>query len=164
MLSNRFNVQKRQQVYSVDVLRLTGQLLLGHPDVYTLWNYRKETLIHFRDRIINQSNANEKIVFELAAKGDDHEPAEDLVEKGKDSIESIDEFEKLLKNELDLTKQALIKNPKSYCVWQHRFWLLELMQQPAYDKELELCDTYLQQDGRNCTFCFLFKPYWLDCN
>ncbi|XP_018495195.1 geranylgeranyl transferase type-2 subunit alpha [Galendromus occidentalis] len=54
------------------------------------------------------------------------------------------------KDELSLTQQTLMKNPKSYGSWFHRGWTNEnLPDSPDWKKELELSERFLEKDDRN---------------
>jgi geranylgeranyl transferase type-2 subunit alpha len=54
----------------------------------------------------------------------------------------------LAQGELQLTVAALKRNPKSYCAWSHRLWLLDERVADAA-AELELCAAFLSKDARN---------------
>lgn len=41
-------------------------------------------------------------------------------------------------------------NPKAYCVWLHRRWVLEHSPDPQWVYEKSLCDLFLKHDERNC--------------
>lgn len=60
-----------------------------------------------------------------------------------------EEHDTILTKELDLTYHCLMKNPKSYGAWHHRCWSLLKMKNPQWDKELMLCNKYLEMDERN---------------
>lgn len=66
--------------------------------------------------------------------------------------ESSEELSQIFDAELDLTEYCLKYNPKSYCAWHQREWVLTTRQDPNWDKELALCNTYLQYDERNCKY------------
>ncbi|XP_045610595.1 geranylgeranyl transferase type-2 subunit alpha [Procambarus clarkii] len=68
----------------------------------------------------------------LAMKGDDQEL-----------------WEKLLKGEMTLVENCLMKNHKSYGAWHHRCWVMENFPSPPWAAEIALCDKYLKADERN---------------
>jgi geranylgeranyl transferase type-2 subunit alpha len=102
-------------------LKMTGGVLMGNPDITTLWNIRKEVI-------------EEKL-------------------KGAD-----DDADALLLSELDLTQQCLMTNPKSYGAWYHRCWCLERMKNPGWDREVKLCNRYIELDERNF-HCWDYRRY-----
>lgn len=55
-----------------------------------------------------------------------------------------------LENEIKLTEQCLLNNPKSYSSWHHRYWVLERHPKPNWDQEFNLITRYLTMDDRNC--------------
>lgn len=86
-------------------------MLLQNPDIYTLWNVRREAF---------QNNNWEGKVLE-------------------------DNYE----NELILTENCLKRNPKSYCVWHQRCWVMDHMANPDWKRDLALCTKCLNLDERN---------------
>lgn len=52
--------------------------------------------------------------------------------------------------DLSLTRACLEVNPKSYCAWHHRSWILENTVAPNWQREVNLCTEYLKKDERNC--------------
>ncbi|OUC48468.1 protein prenyltransferase alpha subunit repeat-containing domain protein [Trichinella nativa] len=60
-----------------------------------------------------------------------------------------DELEKHFQEELNLTKDCLYDNPKSYCVWFHRSWVLGHQSNPNFEKEFLLINEALKLDDRN---------------
>lgn len=56
----------------------------------------------------------------------------------------------LFKKDLVFTENCLQVNPKSYCVWHHRCWILEHSPVPNWQAEIDTCSRYLKLDARNC--------------
>ncbi|KOB65347.1 putative neuroproteinsis [Operophtera brumata] len=96
-----------------ELLELTGKVLSSNPDIYTLWNIRREIL--------------------------------DILRKN----ETDEELSQIFDAELHLTEYCLKINPKSYCAWHQREWVLTTREDPDWNKELALCNTYLKLDERN---------------
>ncbi|KRX89229.1 Geranylgeranyl transferase type-2 subunit alpha [Trichinella pseudospiralis] len=65
------------------------------------------------------------------------------------SLPKGDELEKHFQEELNLTKDCLYDNPKSYCVWFHRSWVLGHQSYPNFEKEFLLINEALKFDDRN---------------
>lgn len=59
-----------------------------------------------------------------------------------------------LEKELSLTETSLRENPKSYCVWHQRTWVIEHLPNPNWKREIELCNRCLNLDERNCICAF----------
>ncbi|KAI9282574.1 hypothetical protein BY458DRAFT_496667 [Sporodiniella umbellata] len=57
--------------------------------------------------------------------------------------------QKVFQEELLLLLQLIKSNPKSYWLWNHRFWCLQTMPNPNWQAELGLVDKMLQFDARN---------------
>lgn len=54
----------------------------------------------------------------------------------------------VVERELNVSSDAIKKNPKSYCAWHHRLWVWSKVDIDI-SKELELCDRFLTMDQRN---------------
>ncbi|RCH89746.1 hypothetical protein CU098_006449, partial [Rhizopus stolonifer] len=63
--------------------------------------------------------------------------------------EDKDSNQNVLKEELLLLLQLIRSNPKSYWLWNHRFWCLQKMPKPNWHAELILVDKMLTMDARN---------------
>jgi geranylgeranyl transferase type-2 subunit alpha len=61
-----------------------------------------------------------------------------------------EENQKVFQKELLLFMQLIKLNPKSYWLWNHRFWCLQNMPHPDWNNELALVDKMLSLDARNC--------------
>lgn len=137
-----------------EALALSAQLLRVNPDVYTLWNHRKEAII-----------ASQVVRHELEKEAN---AGAGEVEGAAENAAPSTSF---LKTELGLIAECIQKNPKSYGAWHHRRWLLEHafpctvspsspsstscaaapppQLVPTLDKELVLCAQLLDLDERN---------------
>ena len=104
--------------------------MLVNPDVYTLWNYRREIILS-RKNDVNTENIEEE------------------ENKTSSEVKSLT-FQNLVNNELELTVACLKQNPKSYNAWHQRCWLIENSPEPDYKNEIQLCDKFLNFDERNC--------------
>ncbi|KAJ8916304.1 hypothetical protein NQ315_016445 [Exocentrus adspersus] len=96
---------RKPDEYDPTSLSISSQLLSVNPDIYTLWNYRKEVIL----LRIKQSQ--------------------------KDEIDGEEDLVQFLENELRLTEQCLLANPKSYGSWHHRSWVLMKHPKPNWDNE-----------------------------
>lgn len=69
-----------------------------------------------------------------------------LKESDADNVQEV--FDK----DLSLTRTCLEVNPKSYCAWHHRCWILENTIEPNWQREVNICTEYLKKDERNCMY------------
>ncbi|KAF5299048.1 hypothetical protein FQA39_LY11594 [Lamprigera yunnana] len=108
---------RKSDSYDPESFVICSRLLVVNPDIYTLWNYRKEVvLLELKDKLSTEEN------------------------------ETLPNF---LENELKLTEECLLTNPKSYSSWHHRYWILEHDLEANWKKEFDLCTKYLTMDDRN---------------
>ncbi|XP_028041725.1 geranylgeranyl transferase type-2 subunit alpha [Bombyx mandarina] len=110
----KIQIKRKECTLDKELLELAGNVLSSNPDIYTLWNIRREIL-----QLFKKSNDN------------------------------IEEMSQVYNAELHLTEYCLKINPKSYCAWHQREWVLLTRDDPDWQKELELCNTYLKLDERN---------------
>ncbi len=142
---------------------MTEQLLGASPDFYTIWNYRREI-------ILERIKCNEA----RHVKEESHEeqlPVEGVAMNEGEKVGGDDEEMKMIKlfeNELRLTANCLMKNPKSYCAWHQRTWIIQHMPHADLNRELMLCKQFLEMDERNCKnkvdhfmFHHVFNLYFL---
>lgn len=115
---------------------MTSQILCANPDFYTIWNYRKEIVLKRQNDLIKK--LQDKQVGDEPNSGDDKQ--DELA------------IENLFENELQLTANCLMKNPKSYNSWHHRLWTIENHKNPNLNREIMLCNRFLEMDERNCKF------------
>lgn len=71
---------------------------------------------------------------------------------------SADALQEICQRELSFLTNCLQVNPKSYCVWHHRQWIMEFMPQPSWKEELRLCNLFLSYDARNF-HCWDYRRY-----
>jgi hypothetical protein len=130
----RVIVSKRSQHdMSNETFELIEQFLIKNPDYSSLWNYRKEILIHrYPQVILPNNNADYQKV---------HLP--DIVQK-----------------EMQLSQKAILKNPKSYGAWYHRIWILQRFEVDM-NQEIELCNQFLTADQRNF-HCWNYRRYLIN--
>lgn len=88
--------KKQKNEYSVESLTMTEKLLKSNPDFYSLWNFRRNILIHLHTDVFGVFESKESIPFLSRAPLTDGNAAKTLVQK-----------------ELDMAADGIRKNPKS---------------------------------------------------
>ena len=104
--------------YDAESITLAAKLLEQNPEVYTVWNYRREDLADTFKVGYSWSNFDLATIRDIATS-----PTSILLvlQGGEGLKEAVD----AIKFELKLTESALHKNPKSYATWHHRKWLVD---------------------------------------
>ncbi|OMJ20811.1 Geranylgeranyl transferase type-2 subunit alpha [Smittium culicis] len=138
---------KRKLVYSRESLDSTTKLLELNPEIHTVWNYRRDILKHIlspepETKIEN----NQGSILESTDRGGD----DTVIASSDSSIEkhSINKQE-MLESELKHNSKMLLKNIKSYWMWNHRLWILESMEEPLWYQELEMINQMFKIDATN---------------
>ena len=121
--------------HSPKALDLTTKLLRINPDYYTLWNYRREILL---------GQHGESMGLIAAYDSSSSKISEEIGGSLRDA-------------ELQLSKEAILKNPKAYGAWWHRCWIIQRFC-TNYKSELNLCSEFLNQDQRNF-HCWNYRRY-----
>ncbi|CAH1108505.1 unnamed protein product [Psylliodes chrysocephalus] len=110
---------RKKDSYDLESLQISASILSSNPDVYTLWNYRKEVILM------------------------------KIEESKQDELEGEEKLISFLESEIKFTEQCLPENPKSYGAWHHRYWVLLNHPKPNWTNEFALCTKYLTKDDRN---------------
>ncbi|KAJ1966165.1 Rab geranylgeranyltransferase [Dipsacomyces acuminosporus] len=66
-----------------------------------------------------------------------------------DSWQLAGERQRMLEEELEFLLEIIMKNIKSYWMWNHRVWALSSLPQPNWQRELKLVAKLLALDARN---------------
>ncbi|KAF1741731.1 hypothetical protein MXB_5148, partial [Myxobolus squamalis] len=62
----------------------------------------------------------------------------------------VEEFDQLCCQEQELTSSCIKENPKAYCVWNHRLFVLKQKPIPDFQTERYMIDIFFESDPRNC--------------
>lgn len=147
------------------IFELQAQLLKINPDFYTLWNHRKEMLLAQQHQNSPNRGVNSGGVQSTPGRGC-------TVRKLTEKLNP-----KVLATELELTRQCIRRQPKSYGAWHHRLWIVQGTSRSSsgassssgdgsrsdsgdadkeetgasvnLDEELDLCAKFLKADERN---------------
>ena len=140
-LSAIIDKSHRKGEKGVDSLQLTSKMLVMNPDCYSWWNYRREILLHLYG---NEADLG------LALEAPASEQGKIPFSKGADVRDQ----------ELKLTVDAIMKNPKCYAAWSHRQWVV-LRFECDYQHEIKLCGDMLNMDQRNF-HCWNYRRFIVD--
>lgn len=121
-------------------------MLVANPDVYTLWNYRREIILALKPSADAHKTSGDVVAEEVVK---DEEVSGEQSSK-EEKIDEVAKFQKLCEDELELTSVCIQKNIKSYSSWHHRSWIIRLMPEPDLKREISLCNQLLEVDERNC--------------
>ncbi|GAK63923.1 RAB-protein geranylgeranyltransferase [Moesziomyces antarcticus] len=148
-IERTFFEHRQQARNDATALAHTTTLLTLNPELYTVWNYRRDILLHTFTQPVDDDAPSEKPDVFAALRTD-----------AAQSSTSADEARlvrnrQLLDDDLSLTEHALRAHPKVYWIWNHRMWCLRhypaLSADPqwAWRRELRLVEKMLELDARN---------------
>jgi len=129
--------RKAARVYDQESLDVAATVVRANPDFGTVWNFRREVLqhLHSEDHAAPAPESAEHAKADSSVVGDDA-----IVVARRAACET----------ELELTKECLAINPKSYPVWHHRQWILQWGRCAwQYEREIGLTSKLLALDDRN---------------
>ena len=147
-IESLFFSYKRASRKDLAALHHTTKLLTLNPELYTVWNYRREILLH---------------IFASASQDDAAEAKHDVFASLREGQASTTEVgvegeqhkrltrnQELLQDDLSLTEHALRAHPKVYWIWNHRMWCLtQSSSEHVWQRELRLVEKMLDLDPRN---------------
>jgi geranylgeranyl transferase type-2 subunit alpha len=102
------------------MLSLTQKLVEIQPEMITCWNKRKARFCLYKD-------------------------SDDDDDKEKEKEERLLRLKNITKEELHVSEQGLRRNPKSYCAWEHRRWVIARM----YDRILSSSSSSSKTENEN---------------
>lgn len=147
-MSNLY-LQKHNNDYSNDTLKLTSQILEYNGDCYTAWNYRRRIFIEW-EKYHWHSPLNFQWFWTQTR---NHQTVQVMFLFVR--TKSKEEMNKVYQEELQFLEKSIQAHPKSYWAWFHRKWVT---QRPPcncdWQRELALCTKALALDNRNCSFLF----------
>lgn len=119
-LCNKVLTGRKEKIYNQTYYNLVTELLEWNQELYTVWNYRKELIVNFLFKDLNDLNPSD-----------------------------VEKKHKIFQDELNFVLAKLKKSPKSYWIWNHRMWCLKHDKLSNWKFELQLIETFLQVDSRN---------------
>lgn len=126
---------RAKKEHSAAILELTSKVLKTNPDVYSIWNFRREIFLDLNSGVPGVSQEAPPTAGKVP-----QEVSKDIVEV-----------------ELALSTEAIKKNSKSYGAWYHRVWICDRFEVDV-DAELALCKLFLTYDQRNF-HCWNYRRY-----
>lgn len=115
---------RAKKEHNATILDLTSKVLKSNPDVYSIWNFRREILLELHSDSLG-------------------------ITKGVPKVKISQDISKdVVAEELSLSTEAIKKNSKCYGAWYHRVWLNARFEVDV-DAELALCKEFLTYDQRN---------------
>ncbi|ETS61710.1 hypothetical protein PaG_04213 [Moesziomyces aphidis] len=151
-IERTFFEHRQQSRKDATALAHTTTLLTLNPELYTVWNYRRDILLHtFTQPADDDAPSATPDVFDVFGA---------LRTEAAQSSTDADEARlvrnrQLLDDDLSLTEHALRAHPKVYWIWNHRMWCLRHYPalsadaQWAWRRELRLVERMLELDARN---------------
>lgn len=140
-----YDVQDRNEVYTHDALADTTRLLSLNPEFQTGWGVRRRILL--KGLLVNAPCV---LLPCRPAPSEVLDAGPELTLDPLASRRDDDARQQLLEADLQLTNASLKLNPKVYCVWEHRKWVLETMPDADWGFEFKMVEMYLEKDARNC--------------
>lgn len=141
-IEQTFFTYKRQSRADTAALEHTTTLLTLNPELYTVWNYRREILLDIFKSGVGEEDRHEAKPDVFASlrdsqaskdgdevgKGDEGGQVEASLDKEREAEareqERTRRNQALLEDDLTLTEHALRAHPKVYWIWNHRMWCL----------------------------------------
>lgn len=158
-IERTFFTYKTQSRKDTTALEHTTKLLTLNPELYTVWNYRREILLALFASPVEEEKKEKDVFASLREATPAIEEVKEEEEKeGEEGEEKRKERNRnMLEDDLSLTEHALRAHPKVYWIWNHRMWCLTQYPAPAgdggeswvWERELKLVEKMLDYDPRN---------------
>lgn len=159
-----FDIRDRNQLDEA-ALNATTNLLTLNPELYTVWNYRRDVILSLVAQPPSAASTSKeaKPDFFASLRSGPEPSSSNAGERSSSSSNTLDDQKRatqyqeqvkfqLLEDDLALTAHALRAHPKVYWIWNHRKWcLIELPDDRGDedDKEADGQDTIrLRKEGK----------------